>query len=78
MDTAIKTLKQKSYESFAFFTIQLIMFHLSSFLLMWLLYEWLIAVVINIVLAFYLYFFVKNGMQLISELYMEETDTVDS
>lgn len=46
--------------------------------MMWLLYDWLVAVIINIVLGFYLYFFVSNGMQLIQELYMAETETVDS
>lgn len=78
MDTAIKTLKQKSYESFAFFIVQLILFHLSSFLLMWLLYSWIVALATNVVLGFYLFFFVYNGLQLISELYIAEEDTIDS
>ena len=78
MDTAIRTLKQKSYESFAFFIIQLVMFHLSSFLLMWLLYSKIVAIVTNVVLAIFLYFFVSNGTQLISELYIPEENLTDT
>jgi len=45
---------------------------------MWLLYSNLVAIVINFVLAIFLFFFVSNGYKLIDDLYISEEDVVDT
>jgi hypothetical protein len=45
---------------------------------MWLLYSEVVAIFTNVVLAIFLYFFVSNGKQLISELYIPEEELTDT
>ncbi len=78
MDKAIHTLKQKSSESFLFFIIQLILFHLSSFLLMWITYSKGVSIIVNIVLAVFLVFFVQNGIELNNLMALSENDVTDT
>ena len=47
-------------------------FHLSSFMLMWVLYDAPVAIAINIILAIFLYFFISNGMELLDLLYITD------
>lgn len=61
MDTAIATLKAKSFECFKFFLTQLVLFHLSSLLLMWILYDFIVALVVNVTMGFFLALFVQNA-----------------
>lgn len=78
MDKAILTLKQKSKESFIFFILQLILFHLSSFLLMWITYSNGVSIIVNLVLGVFLVFFVQNGIELNNLLALSENDVIDT
>jgi len=66
MEMAIDTLRAKSHQCFYCFVIQLFCFHLSSFLLMWILYNKVVALTVNIVLLTFLFFFVRNGYEIFS------------
>lgn len=78
MDVAIFNLKQKSHQCFVYFVTQLILFHLSSFLLMWLLYSKVVALFVNIVLAVFLFFFFFNGQDLFQKLYISDEESIDT
>jgi len=78
MDKAINILKAKSKQAFVYFIIQLILFHLSSFMLMWLLYPGVVAVITNVVLGVFLYFFIQNGQSLMQELWISDDDGEDT
>lgn len=78
MDTAIGHLKTKSHQCFFYFITQLVLFHLSSFLLMWVLYQNLVAIVVNVVLGLFLVFFFLNGSELFSSLYISDDQTTDT
>ncbi len=76
IDTAIDNLKEKSFQCFKFFMLELLFFHVSSFLLMWIYYRFIVALIINIILGAFLLFFVRNGIDIIQELYIDENDAV--
>ena len=76
IDIAVENLKEKSFQCFKFFMLELFFFHVSSFLLMWIYYQFIVALIINIILGAFLLFFVRNGMDILSSLYIEESETV--
>ena len=78
MDKAIEMLKGKSYQCFYFFTTQLVCFHLSSFMLMWILYPPLVALFINAILAYFLYLFMTNGLDVFRQLFVDESDATSN
>ena len=78
MHVAVENLKEESKTCFKFFILQLLFFHLSSFLLMWIFYSKSTAIVINCVLGVFLFLFVKNGREIIAELYIDEKEAVSS
>jgi uncharacterized protein YacL len=45
---------------------------------MWILYSNIVAVVINIILAVFLFAFVKNGVELIEMLYVSDEDATSN
>ena len=61
IEETIDTLKNKSHVSFWFFISQLLFFHASSFMLMWILYSPFVAFVVNIVLFVFLLQFISEG-----------------
>ena len=75
---AIEHLKGESKKSFKFFMISLSFFHISSFLLMWLLYDWLTSLIINVVLLVFLVMFLQNGFAIVDELFIPEASAVTS
>jgi hypothetical protein len=76
MDVAIDHMKVKSFVCFKYFMCELFFFHVSSFLLMWIYYKFIVAVVVNIILILFLLIFIRNGYDIISELYIDEEDAV--
>lgn len=76
IDTAIENLQEKSYQCFKYFMLELLCFHISSFLLMWIYYRFFVALVINIILGAFLIMFIKNGYEIYTELYIDEKDAV--
>ena len=56
--------------------IQLLFFHISSFLLMWCYYQFLVALIINCILGAFLVMFVMNGKEIIEKLWVSEGDAV--
>jgi hypothetical protein len=76
MHIAVDNMKKESYQCFTFFILQLLFFHISSFLLMWLYYPVMVAIIINIILAIFLVIFVKNGWEIFDKLYVKEDDAV--
>ena len=77
MDIAVDTLKQKSYHCFYFFITQLCFFFVSAFLLMWILYNPIVAVSANGVLGVCLFFFITNGAELIDSLYISDDQAIN-
>ena len=77
MDIAVATIKQKSYHCFYFFIIQLGFFWISSFLLMWILYNAVVALTANCVFGLCLFFFVTNGAELVDLLYISDDQAID-
>ena len=73
---AVDTMKEESVMCFNFFMLQLLFFHLSSFMLMWMLYPIKVALVVNVVLLFFLLLFVKNGFEIWTQLYIGEDEAV--
>jgi hypothetical protein len=43
---------------------------------MWIYYKFIVAVVVNIILILFLLIFIRNGYDIISELYIDEEDAV--
>jgi hypothetical protein len=76
LDTAINHMKEKSFKCFKYFMLELLFFHISSFLLMWIYYRFFVALVINIILLAFLALFIRNGYDIISELYIDENKAV--
>ena len=70
MDVAVGTLKTKSYHCFYFFLTQLVFFWISAFMLMWGLYNPVVALSGNIILGICLFFFFSNGVELYDLLYI--------
>ena len=64
MHKAVETMKYESTNTFYFFIGQLFFFHISSFLLMWVLYTRLVALVVNVVLLIFLLIFIVNGVDI--------------
>ena len=58
--------------------MQLVLFHLSSFLLMWLLYQSAVAIVVNGILGLFLIFFFLNGSDLFEKLYISDEESTDT
>ena len=73
---AVDTMKDESVLCFIFFMCQLLFFHLSSFLLMWMLYPTNVAVIVNVVLAIFLVMFVYNGVTIFSKLHVSSEDAI--
>jgi hypothetical protein len=73
---AVDTMKEESVMCFYFFILQLLFFHLSSFMLIWYLYPPTVAIVVNIVLLIFLMVFVANGAEIFSKLYIKDIDAV--
>ena len=77
MDIAVATIKQKSIHCFIFFMIQLSFFWLSSFLLMWIMYNPVVAITANGVFGLCLFFFVTNGAELYDLLFISDDQAID-
>ena len=73
---AVDTMKAESVNCFNFFIFQLFMFHISSFLLMWVLYTTRVATVVNVVLLIFLIVFVVNGFDIYRKLHISEDEAV--
>jgi uncharacterized integral membrane protein len=56
--------------------MQLLFFHISSFLLMWMYYPMQVAILINIVLGAFLMVFVKNGYEIYYKLHVRDDEAV--
>ena len=52
------------------------MFHISSFLLMWVLYSTFVALVVNMVLLVFLVIFIINGLDIVGKLYIDESEAI--
>ena len=72
MHKAVENMKSESRHCFNFFILQLLFFHVSSFLLMWLYYPVKVALIINIILGTFLVLFVKNGTEIYDSLYVPD------
>lgn len=73
---AVDTMKNEAITCFAFFILQLLFFHISSFSLMWMLYPSRVAIIVNIVLFVFLVIFVYNGVTIWSKLHVKEDEAV--
>ena len=76
VDTAIEHLKAKSFSCFRYFMLELLFFHVSSFLLMWIYYRFIVALVINVILGAFLLLFVRNGLDIVTQLHVDEAEAV--
>jgi hypothetical protein len=76
MHKAVDNMKKESTSCFMFFILQLLFFHISSFLLMWLYYSKTVAIVINIILIIFLGIFFVSGYDIYSKLYVTEEEAI--
>lgn len=76
MHQAVENMKLESRTCFTFFILQLLFFHLSSFLLMWTLYTKTVALFVNAILLVFLIIFVKNGLDIYQKLHVKDEDAV--
>lgn len=77
MDIAVEAIKEKSYHCFYFFLTQICFFFASCFLLMWVLFNPIVALTGNGVLSVTLFLFVSNGAELFDLLYISDENAVD-
>ena len=76
MHKAVEAMKAESTNCFKFFMLQLLFFHLSSFLLMWTLYSHTTATIINVILLVFLLAFIYNGMDIYKKLAVSDNEAV--
>ena len=76
MHKAVDGMKFESKHCFQFFMLQLFFFHISSFLLMWVLYDRKVAIVINCILTIFLIAFIKNGYDIYDNLAIDDKEAV--
>ncbi len=76
MHKAVESMKLESKQCFIFFMLQLLFFHMSSFLLMWTLYSKKVAFIINIILGIFLILFIWNGKDIYDSLAVSEQEAV--
>ena len=76
MHKAVDGMKFESKYCFNFFMLQLFFFHISSFLLMWVLYDRKVAIFVNFVLGIFLIAFIKNGYDIYDNLALDENEAV--
>ena len=77
MHRAVDVMKGESVFCFNIFSAMLFFFHLSSFMLMWVLYDKAVAICVNIVLIFFFVMFIRNGIEITSRLHVREDEAVD-
>lgn len=75
-DVAIEQLKTRSVSCFRYFMLELLFFHISSFLLMWIYYRFVVALIINLILGSFLLLFVRNGLDIVGQLHVREDEAV--
>jgi hypothetical protein len=51
-------------------------FHISSFLLMWVYYRFITALLVNVILFIFLIMFMRNGRDIITKLWVDEDEAV--
>ena len=76
MHKAVEGMKMESKQCFFFFMLQLLFFHMSSFLLMWTMYSKPVAITINVILGIFLVLFIKNGQDIYDKLAVSDTEAV--
>mmetsp|Transcript_16330 Transcript_16330/g.27618 ORF Transcript_16330/g.27618 Transcript_16330/m.27618 type:complete len:216 (+) Transcript_16330:80-727(+) len=76
VEETIEVMKTKSFQCFWFFVSELMFFHIASFMLMWILYSPIVALVVNIVLLVFLLQFFSECMDIIERLYVKEDQAV--
>ena len=76
MHTAVNNMRFESKHCFHFFMLQLFFFHISSFCMMWVLYDRKVAIIINCILTVFLIAFIKNGYDIYDTLAIDDKDAV--
>ena len=76
MHKAVESLKVDSKNCFKFFMLSLLCFHISSFLLLWLLYPGFTALFVNFLLLVFLFLFVAYGYEIVGKLYVADVEAV--
>ena len=77
MHKAVEVMKGESVFLFNVFSMMLFFFHLSSLMLMWVLYDRAVAICVNIVLIIFFVMFIKNGIEITSRLHVRDDEAVD-
>ena len=76
MHKAVNNMKFESKQCFNFFMLQILFFLISTFCLMWVLYDKKVAFAINMILLIFLVAFIKNGYDIYDTLAVDEKDAV--
>ena len=74
MHKAVDTMATEAKHCFMFFLAQLLFFHLSSFLLMWVLYSKTVALVTNFILGFFMILFIRSGVDIYNQLMISDEE----
>jgi len=76
MHKSIEVLQKQSKITFYFFMVSLVFFLISSFLIVWIYYPGLIAIIVNVVLVYCLVMFGRNGVESWRKLYVPDVEAV--
>ena len=76
MHKAVDNMAIEAKQCFMFFLGQLLFFHVSSLLLMWVLYSKTVAIITNVILCAFIYLFIRNGMEIYQKLVISEDEAV--
>ena len=76
IEETIEHMKDKSFFCFWCFVAELMFFHISSFMLMWILYSPFVALVVNMVLFAFLLQFISEGQDIMERLFVKEDHAV--
>ena len=74
MHKAVDTMASEATNCFKFFLAQLLFFHLSSFLLMWVLYSKTVALITNFILGAFMILFIRNGVDIYNQLMISDEE----
>ena len=74
MHKAVDTMASEAKNCFMFFLAQLLFFHLSSFLLMWVLYSKTVALITNVILGGFMILFIRNGVDIYNQLMISDEE----
>ena len=76
MHKAVDIMEQNAKHCFFFFMLALVFFHISSFLMAWIITPSFSAIIVNLILGYFLVLFFKNGYEIHKALHVTKEQAV--